>query len=295
LNISNGEDFVAVHKIIGFLDEDIGFGDITTAAIIDPETRVEASIICQEDAVISGIEEASLTFSILQCTGRKFVKEGEVVRSGKMIFKVVGRASSILKGERTALNILGRMSGVATATRKMIEKAAEIDPRIRIAATRKTLPGFRLFDKKAVRSGGGDTHRFRLDDAVLIKDNHIQIAGSIDRAVRDARRTVSFAKKIEAEASSLEEALDAAKAGADIIMLDNLSPKQMFKVAKTLRDNGLRNEVLLEASGGITLENVGSYCLPCIDILSSGEITHSARSINFTLGITKVNRKVVSQ
>ena len=279
-------DPVLSRMIEEFLREDLGYGDITTDAVIKPDTHSEAQIICREDATVSGVEETIMTFNLLRCSAHALVKEGETIKAGRTVLKVNGRARAILKGERTVLNILGRMSGVATETKRMVKEVHKANPNIRVTATRKTLPGLRLLDKKAVQSGGGDTHRFRLDDAVLIKDNHIKIIGSVARAVESARKSVSFTKKIEVEASSLDEVLEAAESGADIVMLDNMSTQEVSRVVKELEKRRIRDRVFLEASGGIGLENVRSYGETGVDAVSSGALTHSAKSIDFSLEIT---------
>jgi len=286
------DSIILTRRIREFLEEDLGFGDITTGAVISPEIRADARIICREDAVVAGVEEAVLTFGLLDCSVHSLVKDGERVKGGRTVMEVGGRASAILKGERTVLNLLGRMSGVATATRRLVDEAAKVDSKVRVAATRKTLPGFGVFDKRAVQCGGGDTHRFRLDDEVLIKDNHIRVAGSIGAAVEAARRSVSFTKKIEAEASSLKEALEAVEAGADIVMLDNMNPEDVSQVVTALKKKGLREKVLLEASGNITAENIGKYCKTGINVVSAGSITHSAKNIDFTLKIAWMEKVV---
>ena len=272
-------------KILEFLREDLGSGDITTNSIIDAERHVKAKIICNEKAVISGVEEAILAFNLLKCSAQGLIMEGDSVEEDTVIIKVSGKARSILKAERTSLNILGRMSGVATETNKMVKEARRANQKIRVAATRKTQPGFRIFDKKAVKSGGGDPHRLRLDDAVLIKDNHLKITSSVTKAVQLARKNVSFTKKIEVEASSAEEALEAAEAGADIVLLDNMSPQEVSKVIKILKERHVRNGIFLEVSGGIRLENVKAYSETGVDAISLGWITHSAKNIDFDLEI----------
>ena len=272
-------------KILEFLREDLGSGDITTNSIIDAEIDVKAKIICNEKAVISGVDEAILTFNLLKCSVQSLIRDGDYVKADTTVIKVSGKARSILKAERTALNILGRMSGVATETNKMVKEARKANQKIRVAATRKTQPGFRIFDKKAVKSGGGDTHRLRLDDAVLIKDNHLKITGSISEAVQLARKKVSFTKKIEVEASSAEEALEAAEARADIVLLDNMIPQEVSKVIKILKERQVRSRVFLEASGGIKSENIKAYSETGIDAISIGWITHSAKNIDFSLEI----------
>jgi len=272
-------------KILEFLREDLGSGDITTNSIIDPERDVKAKIICNEKAVISGVEESILTFNLLKCSAQGLISEGDSVEEDTPVIKVSGKARSILKAERTSLNILGRMSGVATETNKMVKEARRANQKIRVAATRKTQPGFRIFDKKAVKSGGGDTHRLRLDDAVLIKDNHLKITGSVAEAVQLARKKVSFTKKIEVEASSVEEALEATEAGADIVLLDNMIPQEVSKVIRILKERQVRNRVFLEASGGIRSKNIKAYSETGVDAISLGWITHSAKNIDFGLKI----------
>ena len=272
-------------KILEFLREDLGSGDITTDAIIDNEIDAKAKIVCYEKAVISGVEEAVLTFNMLKCSAQGLIKDGDSVEADTEIIKVSGKARSILKAERTALNILGRMSGVATETNKLVKEAKQVNKKIRVAATRKTLPGLRIFDKKAVKAGGGDTHRFQLDDAVLIKDNHLKITGSISATIKLARKNVSFTKKIEVEVSSAEEALEAVEAGVDIILLDNMVPQEISKIITILREKQLRKGVFLEASGGIKIENIRMYSETGVDAVSLGVITHSAKNIDFGLEI----------
>lgn len=273
------------HKIMEFLQEDIGTGDITTDAIIDQNIEAEAMIICHEDAVVSGLYEASLTFNLLGCSTQFMIDEGEPVNNRSQILRIKGKAHSILKCERTALNILGRMSGVTTETNELVKEATKWNKNIRIASTRKTQPGFTMFDKKAVKIGGGDTHRYRLDDAVLIKDNHLKIIGSIDLAVKTARKKVSFTKKIEVEVSTIEESIQAVESGADIVLLDNMKPQKVSNIVKTLEKKHLRKKVFLEASGGIDKKNIKRYSETGVDAISLGAITHSVKNINFSLDI----------
>ena len=210
-------------KLMEFLKEDLGMGDITTEAIVPDDVKVQAQIIVKEDAVVAGLYESSILFEMIDARFQAKVKDGDEVPAGTGLAEISGKARDILSIERTVLNILRRMSGIATLTRKLVKMIREAGLDVRIAATRKTAPGLRLFDKKAVLIGGGDSHRFRLDDAFLIKDNHIRIAGSIKEAIGRARLAASFSKKIEVEAQTAEEALEAARLGADIIMLDNMT------------------------------------------------------------------------
>ena len=272
-------------RIREFLREDLGFGDITSESLIDSELEGVALIICREDAVIAGLEETSILFSLLGCRAKQLVHDGEVVKKDKVLLEIRGHVRSILLGERTALNLLMRMSGIATATKTAVEKAESTNTRIRVAATRKTVPGLRLFDKKAVALGGGDTHRLRLDDCVLVKNNHVSIIGSVSEAVNRAREKASFSKKVEVEVDSMKQAIDAAEAGADIIMLDNFSPDRILKIIERLEEMGLRRNLLIESSGGITLENIKEYAATGVDIISLGSLTHSVRAINMNLRI----------
>jgi len=283
-------NFIIKNKILDFLQEDIGFGDITSDSLIDHQSYVEAQILCLENATIAGLEEAVLVFELLDCESIKLAEDGELLEKNKPILVIKGKASSILKGERTALNILGRMSGIASYTNRLKEEINKVNPKIRLAATRKTIPGFRFFDKKAVVLGGGDSHRFRLDDSILIKDNHLKILGSIELAIKSAKRLTSFTKKIEIETSSLEEALIAVKAGADIVMLDNLTAKKISMIVKELDELGFRKKVILEASGKINFENIRDYAKTKVDVISSGSITHSVENIDFSLEVIKLGK-----
>jgi nicotinate-nucleotide pyrophosphorylase (carboxylating) len=270
-------------RIREFLCEDLGSGDITSEYLIDAGLEGVAFIICREDAVVAGLEEVSILFSLLGCDVEQLIPDGEAVKKDQVLMEIRGDVRSILLGERTALNLLMRMSGIATATSAAIKKAESKNSGVRIAATRKTVPGLRFFDKKAVAVGGGDTHRLRLDDCILVKNNHISAVGSIAEAVRRAREKVSFTKKVEVEAGNMREVLDAAEAGADVIMLDNFSPDQIQKTITRLEGIGIRKNLLIESSGGITLGNLEEYAATGVDVISLGALTHSVRAINMNL------------
>jgi len=272
-------------KVREFLLEDIGFGDITTDSIISKDLQTEATVFCKEDAVVAGLEEASKVFTILGCTVKLLKEDGDPVEAGTPIMEISGHGKAILKGERTALNILMRMSGIATATQKALAEARKVSSHVRVACTRKTAPGLRYFDKKAVELGGGDTHRLSLDDCVLIKDNHLKLVGSVKETVKRAKERVSFTKKVEVEAKNLNQAMEAAEAGADIVMLDNMQPGEILRVLKELERKKLREKVLVEASGGITEENIREYAKTGVDILSMGALTHSIRVIDMNLKV----------
>lgn len=275
-------------KIKSFLEEDIGLGDITTELIVPSETRVSAQIIVKEAAVVAGLNEARIIFESVNASFTPNVREGDEVQPGTPIAVIEGDGRGILLAERTALNLLSRMSGIATATRKLVKKVREAGLNVRIAATRKTAPGLRYFDKRAVIIGGGDPHRFRLDDQILIKDNHIAIAGSLEEALRRVALSASFSKKIEVEAKTVDDAIKAARLGADIIMLDNMSVEDVKKVLDALKNLGLRDKILVEVSGGITEDNVLDYARLGPDIISVGAITHSAKSIDMSLEVIEV-------
>ena len=181
------------------------------------------------------------------------------------------------------------MSGIATMAYNMVQAARKENPKIRVAATRKTTPGFRFFEKRAVKIGGGDTHRYALDDMVLIKNNHVDVVGGVSEAVRMAKEYASFSKKISCEARTIQEGLEAVKAGADIILLDNFKPEDIQRFGTMLKEQGLRDRVLLETSGGIDETNVARYAATGVDIISSGALTHSYKSADFNM-ITKLNK-----
>jgi nicotinate-nucleotide pyrophosphorylase (carboxylating) len=278
-----GED-----RIKEFLNEDIGQGDITSEALVDEGQAARARLYFREEGVTAGLEEGRVIFEILGCNVKLLIGDGVHVPAGKTLMEVEGSARSLLSGERTALNIVGRMSGIATVVAQAQGVASKINPSVRVAATRKTVPGLRALDKRAIELGGGDTHRFRLDDCVLIKDNHLELVPSISEAVRKAKERVSFTKKIEVEVSNVEQAAEAAEAGADIVMFDNMAPEEVRGCLAVLQERGLREGRLFEASGGITMGNLADYAASGVDIVSMGVLTHSVRSLNVKLEIEMV-------
>jgi len=271
------------------LAEDLGQGDITTALIVPADSTAEAEIIAKEAGVIAGMEEAKILLESLGLKAEISVSDGEKIKAKSALMKITGDTRTMLSVERTLLNIISRMSGIATITRKLIEKIRKAKLKTKVACTRKVAPGLLYFDKKAVLIGGGDTHRLHLDDMILIKDNHIAVAGSIKKAMEKVRKDVSFSKKIEVEVTKVKDVLAAARGGADIIMLDNFSPEQIEKAIKLLKKERLFGKVSLEASGEITAENILAYASKGIDIISLGEITHSAKALDISLEITKIN------
>lgn len=277
-------------KLRRILAEDLGQGDLTSALIVPEGCIAEAEIVAKEAGVAAGIEEASVLIESLGLNFEAYVKDGDAIKPKQVLMRISGEARTILSAERTILNIVSRMSGIATATRKLVEKIRKAKYKTKVACTRKTAPGLLYFDKKAVLIGGGDSHRLHLDDMILIKDNHIAIAGSVKKAVKKAKEKASFSKKIEVEVAKIGDVLEAAKAGADIIMLDNFSPKQVEEAVKILKNAGFYGKVLLEASGGITADNILDFASKGIDIVSLGEITHSVKALNISLEIKNTER-----
>ena len=279
-------------KLKQLLAEDVGQGDVTTATIVPTGLAAQATVVAKETGTVAGVEETIILAESLGLNVKAALKDGEKVRPSQVIMKISGNARTILSAERTMLNLLSRMSGIATATRRVTEKLEKANAKAKIAATRKTAPGLLYFDKKAVLVGGGDPHRLHLDDMVLIKDNHIAIVGSVEEAVKKAKANVSFSKKIEVEVTRVQDALKAAEAGADVIMLDNFSPKQIKEAVASLKKNGFLGKVLLEASGGITAENLLEYASTEVDLISMGELTHSVKALDISLEITASKDKV---
>lgn len=268
-----------------FLDEDLGYGDITTDALIKPGTLAIGHVVCNEPAVIAGLAETLALLELVGCTGTLNVQDGARVSGGTRLLETNGSARSMLMVERTMLNLLSHMSGVATATAELVSVVKQAPGHARVACTRKTLPGLRYFEKKAVELGGGDTHRLRLDDAVLIKDNHLSLSGPMSDSVKTARSKVSFTKKIEVEVTEPGQAVEATKAGADIILLDNMEPAEVRKAVSLLERKKLRSRIILEASGRINKQNIAEYARMGVDVISVGSLTHSARSIDMSMDV----------
>lgn len=274
-------------KLQLLLTEDIGQGDITTGLLISEKTKVEAEIIAKEAGIIAGIEEAKTLLNSLNLQVEPLVVDGEKIQPQQILLKIYGNAQIILTVERTLLNIISRMSGIATITYKLIKKIKDAKIKVKVACTRKTAPGLLYFDKKAVLIGGGDTHRLHLDDLILIKDNHIAIVGDIKKAILNLKEKSSFSKKIEIETSDIKDVLTSSEAGADIIMLDNFSPKQIKQTIKVLKKEGFYGKILLEASGGITTKNILDFASTGVDIVSLSAITNSVKSLDVNLEIIK--------
>jgi len=276
-------------KLKQMLAEDIGLGDVTTAAVVPPGLTVDAVIKAKEAGTAAGVEEGVILAESLGLNVTAEVVDGEEFGKGQVIMKISGDARTVLSAERTILNLVSRMSGIASTTKGLTEKLKKAKARAKIAATRKTAPGLLYFDKKAVLIGGGDPHRLNLSDMILVKDNHITLAGSVKKAVESAKRNASVSKKIEVEVAKVTDALEAARAGADIIMLDNFSPGQVKRAVESLKKAGFFGRILVEASGGITKENILEYASTQVDIISLGELTHSVKALDISLEITRAN------
>ena len=260
-----------------FLAEDIGKGDITSQLLSKKEITVK--IISRENAIVAGTKYAKEIFAIKGCKAKIITKDGTKIKPNQDIIEITGKADKILTCERTALNILTRMSGIATQTNELVKK---IPNKTKLYATRKTAPGLRYFDKEAVKIGGGERHRLRLDEMVMIKDNHIAVEQSLSSLINKTKKKY---KKFEVEVENTDDAVLAAEKGATIIMLDNFSPSQITKTIKVLKNKKLRNKVLLEASGGINFKNISKYGKTGVDIISIGSITNSVKGIDFSLEI----------
>ncbi|MDO5848952.1 MAG: carboxylating nicotinate-nucleotide diphosphorylase [Methanobrevibacter sp.] len=261
--------------------EDEGFGDITSNAVIDNDKVVIAQITSKEKGILAGVEFAKDILNFKNIDVIFNLEDGSEIDEGDLLFYIEGRALDILLAERSVLNLLMHMSGVATSANSYVKLVEDDD--VIVAGTRKTAPAFAKFDKIALNIGGADTHRFSLDDMVLIKDNHIKAVGTPLETLKKAQENVSFSKKIEIEVESLDDAIECVRNNADIVMLDNMSPEEVKEVLNNLDDLGIRQNSLIEVSGGINEDNILDYSCLDIDVISVGGITHSSRSLNFSL------------
>ena len=265
--------------IINALKEDFGrAGDLTTEALVGKEVTAAGRIIAKQAGCVAGLEIAMRTFSLLEAEAviEILVPEGDNVKEGTVLARVSGSARTILAGERTALNLLGRLSGIATCTQTVVRRVA--DYKTRIVCTRKTTPGLRALEKYAVRTGGGFNHRFGLDDAVLIKENHITVAGGVSSAIRGVRSRMGHLAKVEVEVETLDQLREAVEEKVDIVMLDNMT-FDMARQAMKIVDG----KVLVEVSGGLTGEEAEQYAKIGVDIISIGRLTHSSPAFDVSL------------
>jgi nicotinate-nucleotide pyrophosphorylase (carboxylating) len=272
---------ILIDKIVEqALLEDIGTGDITSESIVPYDLKAKGIIKTSEEGVVAGLDIIYLVFKKLDpeiCFQSK-IKDGKNILPGEVLAKISGSARTILKGERVALNFLQRMSGIATITSKFCQQVKDFP--VRIIDTRKTTPGLRILEKYAVRMGGGYNHRFGLYDAVLIKDNHIAVAGGIKSAVNSVQKQISHTVKIEVEAENLSQLQEALKVQVDTIMLDNMDLETMKEAVKIVK-----GKTLIEASGGITLEKVREIARTGVDLISVGALTHSVKSLDISMKI----------
>ena len=278
-------------RFLRFVEEDVGHGDVTTLHTIPHGTLVEAEIVAKEEGVIAGVEEALVLAEAFGLQAKPLVEDGSRVKPKTRALHIEGDAITLLAIERTMLNLLSRMSGIATHTSRLVEKVRRAGYETAVAATRKTALGMAYFDKKAVTVGGGEPHRYGLDDMILIKDNHFAIVGNIREVVGKTRKRASFSKKIEVEVSRVSDVLAVAETGVDIIMLDNFTLKQVEEAIGLLKKKKIRKKILVEASGGITEQNILKYAAAGVDIVSVGEITQSARALDMSLEVTKVRKR----
>ena len=269
--------FIVEEQLRRFLIEDIGERDISSETVISPEARGRGHIIAKEDGIIAGLNVFSYGYALLDSSIaiKTYKKDGERIEKGDVIAEIEGRYVSLLSGERVLLNLLQRMSGIATVTDQAIRVLN--DESIRICDTRKTVPGLRIFDKYAVRCGGGYNHRFGLSDAVMLKENHLVAAGGITRAVKTLREQLGHMIKIEVETTNEEEVREAVEAGVDVIMFDNATPEEVTAYCQLVPEG-----IITEASGGISLDNLASYRGTGVDYISLGFLTHSVKAIDLS-------------
>jgi len=274
------------------LAEDISHGDITSEGLIPPELQGKASILAKAEGIIAGGEVTKRVFLKVDPSLKieLLIKDGARVQPGDIVATIFGNVISILKAERVALNFLQRLSGIASLTAKFIAKTKGL--KVKITDTRKTTPGLRLLEKYAVKIGGGENHRFHLGDGILIKDNHLAALRALGMNIKDivakAKQNAPHRVRVEVEVSTTQEALDAAEAGADIIMLDNMSPDEMRRVVSLIP-----SRVRIEASGGINLDNVRAAAMAGVDFISIGALTHSAKALDISLELEPQTLKLI--
>lgn len=274
-------------QIQEWLEEDIGFGDISVQATVPSEEQAKGILYAKESGVVAGLEVAKLVFESVNpyLKFRALVQEGQAIEKGDELAEVEGKAQSILTGERLALNLMQRLSGIATMTRRYVSKAREGSDAVRVVDTRKTTPGLRMLEKYAVRVGGGHNHRYGLFDAVMIKDNHIKASGGIHAAVEAARQFIPHTMKVEVEVESLAQVEVALQAKADIIMLDNMSMDDMTQAVQLIA-----GRAVVEASGGVTLDTIANIARTGVDVISVGALTHSVKALDISLDLNQRKR-----
>ena len=268
-------------ELLRFISEDIQSGDITSVLL--PKNKIRAKIISRESGILAGVKFAGDIFRLKGCNVKIIKKDGTKLKPNQIILQVSGNARTVLSCERTALNLLSRMSGIATQTNLLVSKIRKINKKTNLYSTRKTAPGLRFFDKEAVKIGGGHKHRMSLNDMVMIKDNHLLVTNSMESIIKNARKQH---KHVEVEVENQRDAILAANSGATIVMLDNFSPARINKTITTLQNKKLRNKVKLEASGGINSKNIAAYAKTGVDMISVGSITNSVRGLDLSLEVS---------
>ncbi|MBM3904153.1 MAG: carboxylating nicotinate-nucleotide diphosphorylase [Thaumarchaeota archaeon] len=267
-------------ELARFLAEDISRGDVTSTILSNK--KITATIIARQDGIIAGVKYAKEIFAMKKCRVQIMRGDGQSVKANHVVLQITGPAKSILSCERTALNLLSRMSGIATATNQLVKQVKSVSKKTDLYSTRKTAPGLRFFDKEAVEIGGGKKHRVTLSDMIMIKDNHIAVEGSIVELIKRAKKK---AKVFEVEVDTFSDAILAATLGVPIIMLDNFSPELIKKTINQLERMRLRKNIRLEASGGINIQNIREFAKTGVDMISVGSITNSAKAIDFSLEV----------
>ena len=267
-------------ELLRFISEDIQGGDITSVLL--PKKKIKAKIISRQEGVLAGVKFAGDIFRLKGCNVKIIKKDGAKLKSNQIILQISGNAGTVLSCERTALNLLSRMSGIATQTNFLVSKIRKINTKTKLYSTRKTAPGLRFFDKEAIMIGGGHKHRMSLNDMVMIKDNHLLVTNSMEGIIKNARKRH---KHVEVEVENQRDAILAASSGATIVMLDNFSPVQIKKTITALQKKKLRNKVKLEASGGINSKNITAYAKTGVDMISVGYITNSVKSLDLSLEV----------
>jgi len=267
-------------ELLRFISEDIQGGDITSVLL--PKKKIKAKIISRQEGVLAGVKFAGDIFRLKGCNVKIIKKDGAKLKSNQIILQISGNAGTVLSCERTALNLLSRMSGIATQTNFLVSKIRKINKKTKLYSTRKTAPGLRFFDKEAIMIGGGHKHRMSLNDMVMIKDNHLLVTNSMEGIIKNARKRH---KHVEVEVENQRDAILAASSGATIVMLDNFSPVQIKKTITALQKKKLRNKVKLEASGGINSKNITAYAKTGVDMISVGSITNSVKGLDLSLEV----------
>lgn len=262
-----------------FIQEDLGPYDLSCTLV--PEKEIEAIIFAKEECTLVGIDVAMSIFKYFGLQATTSHQDGDKILAGETIFSLKGSSVSMLRAERLSLNFLGHLSGIATLTNRCVQIVRAFSD-AKVACTRKTIPGMRSLEKMAVMAGGGDTHRFSLSDCIMLKDNHIKLMG-FEAAINEAKKRASFTQKIEVEVETVEEALLVAGLGVDIIMLDNMSPGDVLRTVQTLKKAGLKEHVVIEVSGNITIENLEEYAKTGIDVISMGSLIHAARWMDLSM------------